>query len=385
MRVLVTDAGERKSLAAVRALRGAGQEVWAAGSSPLDPALSSRYCTGRFVWPSPQRRPAAFVRALEATLRGGRFDVLLPMGDHTTAIAVRHARRLGRLARMAVPGPAAYEDAASKWRLCRLARDLGLAMPATLRPHSEEQLRQAASATTYPCVVKPVRGAGADGFWLARSADDLLARHPRGRGPHDLAFDHRWPLVQEYVHGPIHEVCALADRGRLVAAVTQRRLRSYPPGAGPGIFNETTDEPDMLAAAETVVAGLGWHGPLQVEFIRRQSDGRLLLLEVNPRFWGTLDLTIQAGVDIPLLTCRLATGERPAGFARGAAGVKYAWLLPYSLIALREGRRSQSGLETLGMLQIRKDVQLRDWPAHAALLARAAGRSMWNGLRGLLG
>jgi predicted ATP-grasp superfamily ATP-dependent carboligase len=378
MRVLVTDAAERKSLAAVRALGRAGAEVFAVGSSPLDQALHSRWCAGRLVWPSPQTQPWHFLCALEGALQAGGFDVLLPMGDHSTATAVRHARRLSAWTHLAVPAPAAYAEVACKWRLAGLAGRLGIPAPITHRPECESDLQDVAASMSYPCVVKPVRGAGAAGFWLAGTREELLARYPCGEAFHDRVFDHRWPLVQEYVRGRTHEVCALADRGRLVAAVTQRRLRSYPPEAGPGILNETTDEPDLVAVAARLVEAVGWHGPLQVEFLRGQDDGRPLLIEVNPRFWGTLDLSVRAGVDLPLLTCLLALGVLPPGPHRGPRGVRYAWLLPYALIALREGRRKETGLEALFAEALHTDIDPRDWGPHAAQLARAAGRGIWR-------
>ena len=46
--------------------------------------------------------------------------------------------------------------------------------------------------------------------------------------------------------------------------------------------------------------------------VRRGRDGRLALLEVNPRFPGSLPLTIAAGFDIPKLALGAALGERLA-------------------------------------------------------------------------
>jgi predicted ATP-grasp superfamily ATP-dependent carboligase len=384
MRVLVTDGGERKSLAAVRALARAGAEVSAAGSSPLDPALNSRYCSRRFVWPSAATQPAQFMQALEGALRGGTFDVLLPLGDHTTAIAVHNAGRLSTRVRLALPDPAAFDQLACKWRTAEIAQEMGIPIPATYRPRTEAELARTAAATRYPCVVKPVRGAGAVGFWVASSPAELLARYPRGDAHFDLAFDHRWPLIQEFVAGRTHEVCALADRGRLVAAVTQRRLRSYPPEAGPGVLNETTQEPDLVAIAVRLIEGMGWHGPLQVEFMRRDEDGAALLIELNPRFWGSLDLSICAGVDLPSLTCRLAMGMTPEDTIIAEAGVVFAWLVPYSLLALREGRIGETGLEALFDRRKHTEIDLADWTPHAAHLARSVGRAAWRKLQGLL-
>lgn len=220
---------------------------------------------------------------------------------------------------------------------------------------------------------------------MAGSPEELLARHPRGEAPHDLAYDHRWPLIQERVQGRTHGVGALADRGRLAAAVTQRRLRCSPPEAGPGVFNETTDEPDPAATAARLVEAIGWHGPLHVEFLRPEDGGRAVLIEVNPRFWRTVELAVRAGVDLPGVTCRLAMGRPPPERKTAEPGVSFAWLLPYPLIALPEGRRGGTGLGAPLDPDVHTDVQFGDWKPHAIHLAGGAARALRHVLRGLPG
>jgi len=51
-----------------------------------------------------------------------------------------------------------------------------------------------------------------------------------------------------------------------------------------------------------------------VEFRIDARDGRPKLLEINPRFWGSLALSVQSGVEFPYVLYQLATGGtcRPA-------------------------------------------------------------------------
>ena len=63
-----------------------------------------------------------------------------------------------------------------------------------------------------------------------------------------------------------------------------------------------------------------------------------MLLEVNGRLWGTTDLAIQAGVDIPWLLCLLATGEpipgEPYPKTSYRKGLRYRWPFPYGLLSV---------------------------------------------------
>ena len=61
-----------------------------------------------------------------------------------------------------------------------------------------------------------------------------------------------------------------------------------------------------------------------VEF-RVAPDGKFRLMEINPRLWGSLALSIDAGVDFPALLAQLATGHRPAPVLKYALGVRSRW------------------------------------------------------------
>src|SRR5206468_3161317 len=55
--------------------------------------------------------------------------------------------------------------------------------------------------------------------------------------------------------------------------------------------------------------------------------GTFYLMEVNGRFWGSLQLAIDAGVDFPFLTCELALGREPDPPKSYEVGVRSRWLL----------------------------------------------------------
>ncbi len=63
-----------------------------------------------------------------------------------------------------------------------------------------------------------------------------------------------------------------------------------------------------------------------VEFKEDAATGRPYLLEVNGRFWGSLQLGIDANVDFPELLVQLALGESvdpPTGYR---LGIQSRWL-----------------------------------------------------------
>jgi predicted ATP-grasp superfamily ATP-dependent carboligase len=89
----------------------------------------------------------------------------------------------------------------------------------------------------------------------------------------------------------------------------------------------SVDEPELEAAGTAILQALCWDGIAMVEFKRSSHDGRFYLIEVNPRFVGSLELAVAAGVDLPWLYAQLAAGRPVVGPNRYRVGLRYRWLL----------------------------------------------------------
>ena len=110
-----------------------------------------------------------------------------------------------------------------------------------------------------------------------------------------------------------------------------------------------------------------------VEFRRSARDGRFYLMEVNPRFVGSLDLAVAAGVDLAWLYVQLAAGRPIVGPNRYRVGLKYRWLLSKNVAGVFENPIGW----TLGALSLlrpdtRCDISLRDPGPHWSHLRDAA-------------
>src|SRR5262249_40991218 len=98
-------------------------------------------------------------------------------------------------------------------------------------------------------------------------------------------------------------------------------------------------DPPLLDHAERILEALKWHGVAMVEFKRDARDGVSKLLEINGRFWGSLQLAVDSGVDFPYLLYRQAVdGDIDPVFSY-RVGVRLRWWLgdlDWLLIRLRE-------------------------------------------------
>jgi predicted ATP-grasp superfamily ATP-dependent carboligase len=68
--------------------------------------------------------------------------------------------------------------------------------------------------------------------------------------------------------------------------------------------------PEIEKIGREVLERLSWRGVAMVEFKRCARTGKFYLLDINPRFWGSLPLSEAAGVNFPYLLYKAALGEK---------------------------------------------------------------------------
>src|SRR5262244_1944024 len=99
--------------------------------------------------------------------------------------------------------------------------------------------------------------------------------------------------------------------GELKAAFCHRRLREKPPWGGVSVLRDSVPyDAQVVNDSFRLLQTLGWdRGAAMVEYKRDSRDGRLKLMEINGRFWGSLQLAIDAGMDIPAMAYQAVHGQ----------------------------------------------------------------------------
>lgn len=321
-RVLVLDAWTRKALSVVRSLGRSGVEVDAAAHTRLGAPLYSKFVKRRLLVPSPEGDPGAFAARVGQLLDATQYDCLLALEDSSLEALLPLRQRIEERAAFPVPPDDALAVASDKWRTTELARELGIPVPRSVLVSTRSDAAMAVERLTFPLIVKPTRASGSRGMTRVGSREGLSDAL-------DRALRHGDAIVQEALpaDGPGVGVGVLADRGSVRVMFSYRRLREFPVGGGPSTLRESTDDPAIKSYAKDLFERLRWHGVGMAEFKIDQRSGIPKLLEVNPRFWGSLELANAAGVNFPDLLLQVATGH-PVEQPGYRVGVRCRWLIP---------------------------------------------------------
>jgi len=118
------------------------------------------------------------------------------------------------------------------------------------------------------------------------------------------------------------------DKGRTLAQFQHKRLREFPTSGGSSAKAVSVKNKELGNLGEKLLSSRKWHGVAMVEFKKDKRDGKFKLIEINPKFWGSLALAIRSGVEFPYLSARMAKNEKVKKVANYPVGVKYQWVFP---------------------------------------------------------
>ncbi len=326
MKILVTDGDNRAALAITRSL-GHEHEIIVGATRRRSLASVSRWCRDSFAYPDPVRDPNGFLTVLRDEVRRRHIDVLLPVADVTTISLAEHRDEF-LPCRIPVPDADTIKRAADKVGVMALAARVGVPCPRGVAVASAHEGLARATEIGFPLVVKPGRSrVRVDGRWLMTSVRyagdaDELAQILNELHPAVYPV-----LLQERIPGPGVGLFLCCDHGRPLAVFSHQRLREKPPSGGVSVLRESiaVDE-HARDHAERLLSALRWNGVAMVEFKRDTRDGVLKLMEINGRFWGSLQLAIDAGVDFPALLIRMLDNPAVPAVNGYQVGVRSRWL-----------------------------------------------------------
>lgn len=163
-----------------------------------------------------------------------------------------------------------------------------------------------------PAIAKPRHGSASRGIKIYYNMEELM----------HLDNIHGY-LIQEYiVDAKEYTVdCYVARDGSVICAVPRERLEVM---GGEVTRTATCRNADLESLARQVLDSFTFRGPVTLQFLRDKSDGRFLLMEVNPRLGGGVICSVAAGADIPGFIIQEALGIKPAKCEDWKAGILMA-------------------------------------------------------------
>lgn len=310
--VLALDAWERMAVAVCRGLGRHGIEVGVAGHDPsTDYAAHSRHVARYHRVPDRTAAAAPYEEALHGIVEKHGYVAIVSCHDAT----------LARLASIDLPAPTlsvldtAWHTVQDKAALGELCERIGVAYPTTERIENVDDLPGIFERLGAPVFVKSAQSAvafsdlvpfqrGAVFAETVVQAQDAAAR----------LLENRLPVIAQarIAHAGKLNAVVLRHDGRSELRYAHRVLIEHPRSGGIGITLETIDPSrgdgaEAIGILEAICEQVGFEGIVQAEFYRGH-DGKLYVVDVNPRLWGSIWFAERMGLRVVERCIRAALG-----------------------------------------------------------------------------
>lgn len=301
MRVLVTDGTMKKALAVVRAISDEASTIGVSSQYFYSTACLSRHADLRHR--VPDRSPDALVARYNEIISTHEYDYLLPVGGQTFEIVSARRDDLHVPLHPILPSHDALMTAIRKAQTYAAGERGGIPVAPWASLTSSADLEKTESTVGFPAVLKTGVETEPRFVEVVRSLKELRDAYAAYTRNHESD-----PIVQSFLPGESRGCFCLFLNGRLAGWYTHRRIREFPPRGGASACAQSELDEELRQYSEDLLTALDWHGVAMVEF-KEDSGGTPHLIEINPKFWGSLDLGVASGMNFPAALLSYASEE----------------------------------------------------------------------------
>jgi UDP-glucose 4-epimerase len=137
-----------------------------------------------------------------------------------------------------------------------------------------------------PIILKPYEGCGSKDIQVLNTKDDLPS-----------LYDEKKIIIQEFIDGDEYTVDVISDvNGKIINVIPKRRLLIK---NGQSFKSKVELNESIICFVKDVCSKLKNKSAINVQVIKQKETNKIFLIEINPRFATTINLSIESGVHIP--------------------------------------------------------------------------------------
>jgi predicted ATP-grasp superfamily ATP-dependent carboligase len=299
-RILILDGHSAAALSVTRSAGKNGHWVAVGANRGLFAAAKlSRYCRAALDYPISTENPGVFVDSILEFARTHAIDLVIPVTDWTLEPLSAERDQFTGVCQVVVPPRSALAIVSDKYETMRLAASLGIDVPASQLIRSPSEFLQW-ETKRFPLVVKDrfsVRWVGGKAVFGSVAYADSPAELTKKVSERVAAAGD--VLIQEFVSGGgIGFSCFVAGQEAFLPFQWQRIREVDPRGSASSARKSIALNSTLVSRSMKLITGIGFEGIAMVEY-KKTPDGKLVLMEINGRPWGSIGLPVACGVDYP--------------------------------------------------------------------------------------
>jgi predicted ATP-grasp superfamily ATP-dependent carboligase len=298
MKVLITNGDFLKSLLVLRSVsQFKDTEAHVGAESKFAPALFSKYCKHKLILPNAQKNPAQYIDALVKYTKENKIDVLLPINPFEIELILKNKDLFENFVTIPFVSYELFNKVNDKWQFQSILKELKIDTPKTAKINNLDKLGEVTKSLTYPLVIKYRVSAGSERLKFINSdlEKQYLSLIQTKSKNEDL------PIIQEYISGENYGAGAICDKGKVKSVFIYKSLRETHVSYGSSTSRISVYDKELEKKVKLILEHLKWHGVAHFDIIKKGD--KYYFLEMNPRFYLSINLTVKSGLNYPYYLC----------------------------------------------------------------------------------
>jgi len=293
-----------------------------------DIGFYSRYIKA-YICPHPLKEENDFLSFLIRFGKKFQFKPILFITSDDFLISIsRNRHKLSPFFLFNLPDSTIIDSIADKHQQYQLAKNSGVPVPNTFYPQNIKDVEKVGDRIHFPAFIKAKevnswreKISGSQKGFLIPDKKRLIERY-------EILFKKDVPaIVQEIIQGPDtnhFKFCAyVSKQGEFLAIFMLKKIRQNPIHFGVGASVESVFYPELESLGKKFFKKIKFQGVGSAEFKLDERDGKLKLIELNPRYWQQNSLADRCGLNFPLINYFDLTGQQLFSQSNYQIGVKW--------------------------------------------------------------
>lgn len=234
------------------------------------------------------------INFLSSLILDKKIDVILPSHVPDIRMLSKHRDHFENLGlKIVLSSVESLDIANSKWNLAEFLQKHQFPTPKTFLVDKSDT----DNINDFPILFKPLSAWNGIGFQLVKTKEELEFLNNSKVNKF---------IGQEYVNGIDLCVNLICKNGRILAKTIQKGIipnsDKFKPNMGANFINDDA----LSEIIEKILAKLSWSGVVNFDVIFDPVRKKYFIIEMNPRFWGSVEASERVGVNFPFLMCLLS-------------------------------------------------------------------------------
>ena len=232
-------------------------------------------------------------------LKNNNIHLILPIAEKTIQFLIENFESLSNHVKIIpLPKLADFKIAINKFELSKFLKEHDLPHPKSILIDCKKSFEDFERDFTFPILVKPLQEKGGDGIQKFTSI-----------GLFKQFYIDQVLFVQEYINGYDIDCSVLCDKGKILNYTIQKGNLAGHNQFAPQLGLEFLENEEVLEVVSHLMELLNWSGVAHIDLRYDAYNKNYKIIEINARFWGSVEASKIAGINFPQLVIESALGN----------------------------------------------------------------------------